>query len=93
MFSLQSAFYKHLIMKMFGLWLALFNILLAIWRVGSRALSAALLMNPAVWCSWNAGVERFHPGEGPCRPHEIQQGHLQGPLCGSGQSQAQIQAG
>lgn len=43
----------------------------------------------------------FHPGEGPgqawevtpCRTHDLQQGHVQGPPRRSGQSQAQIQAG
>ena len=30
---------------------------------------------------------------GPCEPHEVQQGQVQGPAHGSGQSQAQIQAG
>ena len=30
---------------------------------------------------------------GLCKPHEVQQGEVQGPACGSGQSQAHIQAG
>jgi len=34
------------------------------------------------------------PGEvGPCESSEVQQGQVQGPTCGLGQSQAQIQAG
>ena len=30
---------------------------------------------------------------GPCQPHEVQQGQVQGPAPGSGQSQAHIQVG
>ena len=51
-------------------------------------------------CGWHAGGKGCHPegpGQawevGPCKPHEIQQDQVQGPAHGSGQSQAQIQAG
>lgn len=53
-----------------------------------------------VWCSWHAEGKGWHP-KGPwqtrevhlCQPHEVPQGQRQGPAVGSGQPQAQIQAG
>ena len=54
----------------------------------------------AVWCRGHTGGKGCHPegpGQasevGPCEPHEVQQGQVQGPALGSGQSQAQIRAG
>jgi len=54
----------------------------------------------AEWCSWHAWGMGCHPEVtwqawevGLCKPHEVQQGLVQGPVHGSGISQAQIQAG
>jgi len=54
----------------------------------------------AEWCgrhAWGMGCHPEGPGQawegGVCEPHEVQQSQVQGPTPGSGQSQAQIQAG
>lgn len=54
----------------------------------------------SVWCSWHAEGKGWHP-KGPwpawevplCKPHEVPQGQVQDPAAGSGQPQAQIEAG
>ena len=44
--------------------------------------------------SYLEGRDAIKAGEvDPCKPHEVQQGQVQGPACGSVQPQAQLQAG
>ena len=78
----------------------LFNTFLETWTVRLSAPSACLLTTTSCVVRRHTGGKGCHPegpwqawDVGPCKPHQVQQGQVQGPAHGLGKSQAKMQAG